>query len=117
MSLDISGKIIVADCTCPNCNAEYKQYKEVFEFNITGNLRTMAREAKIDIIWGCNDKKAWQLIEPLRRAIEDLKANKGYYDKFAASNGWGTRVQFIEFITKLCESCENYPNAILSSSY
>lgn len=109
MSLDIYFK----DPTATYCNRIHEQ-------NITHNLGLMASKAGIhDIVWHPNSSgidTAGQLIEPLTRAIEDMKARPEYYRRFDSPNGWGTYDDFVPWLDELLENCKRYPQALLETS-
>jgi hypothetical protein len=118
MSLDIYGRIPLAECECPKCNHEFTKTQEVFSLNITHNLKEMAKKAHIAILWDWDilNKQAWVLINPLKKAILDMEAHPSYYKEFNANNGWGTYKDFLPWLKKLLEACEKYPHAILRIS-
>lgn len=88
--------------------------------NITHNLAQMADEAGIYIcLWRPLQngfKTAEQLIEPLKLAIERMKARPEHYRQWDAKNGWGTREQFVPWLQKLLSACEEYPLAEIEVS-
>jgi hypothetical protein len=91
---------------------------EVYAANITHNLNEMADKAGIYYhLWRpeeVNITKAHQLIDPLERALEELKARKEYYKQFDSDNGWGTYEQFVPFVQKYLEACKAWPEADVS---
>lgn len=90
---------------------------DVYESNITHNLGKMAVQLDIyNLLWYPVNLRARDLVFPLLRSIEELNDRKEYYNEFNASNGWGTREQFLEWLKELLKNCQQYPNAIFSSS-
>ena len=88
---------------------------EVFDYNITHNLNHMAAEAGVyEALWRPEDidiKKAYQLVEPLRKGLELLKSDPERFKKFNASNGWGKYENLVSFIEDYLAACEKYPDA------
>lgn len=109
MSLDVRLSFQV----CAHCGRE-----EVYSANITHNLIGMAQEAGIyGIVWRPEESgitTARQLVEPLRKAIADMKADPERFKKFDASNGWGTYVDFVPWLEKYLQACEHTPDARVS---
>jgi hypothetical protein len=118
MSLDIYGTMPVQTHQCPNCgHCEIGTYETIFEHNITHNLRDMARESGCGILWDMDyDTKAGALIAPLTEAIQNLQNHPEKFNVFSASNGWGTREQFIPWLQKLLVDCIAFPHATLNIS-
>jgi len=98
-------------------NAENKQ---VYWSNITHNLNTMANKAGLyECLWRPNEQgmtHARDLIEPMEKGLALLKNNKGRFEKFNASNGWGTYEQFVPWVEDYLEACKEYPNAKVETS-
>ena len=92
----------------------------VFDANITHNLGKMAEEAKIyGVLWRPEEHEithAWQLIEPLRGAIKEMKDDPGRFKKYDADNGWGTYKDFLLWLEELLVACVEYPEAIVRTS-
>lgn len=97
-----------------------KDPEEVFSANITHNLGKMADEAGLyNIVWRPEEwqiKKAKELIEPLRRGLKTLKEMPDYFRRFDASNGWGTYDQFVPWVERYLQACEEYPDARIEVS-
>jgi len=93
--------------------------KSVFDANITHNLNKMADEAGIyRHLWRpdeINIKTAAELIEPLKAGLQKMKDNPGYFKQFEAENRWGTYNDFISWIEKYIEACEENPDAEVSA--
>lgn len=90
----------------------------VYTANITHNLGLMANEAWIyEVIWRPEDLEisvASQLIEPLRRGLDELKANPDKYKLSNPSNGWGNYDDLVDFVEKYIVACEENPAASVS---
>lgn len=85
----------------------------VYESNITHNLNTMAKEAKIyDILWHppeiCLAKR---LIRDLEKGLGRLKDNPEYFKKFNPPNGWGSYEGFVSFVSNYLDACKKYPKS------
>ena len=59
---------------------------------------------------------AEQLIEPLEKAIADMKARPEYYEQFNSPNGWGTYKIFVPWLEKYLAACKEYPDAVVEVS-
>lgn len=107
MSLDITLKMKA----CPTCGVGEDSYWA----NFTHNLSRMANEAGFyRELWHPEKvgvKTAGQLVEPLRKGIEKMKADPEHYRQFDAENGWGTYDQFLPILEELLEACEKYREA------
>jgi len=101
MSLDINLK-------CTHCN------HSVWYANITHNLNAMADEAGIyEAVWRpeeCGITTAGQLIEPLRKAIAEMKAEPERFKKHNPENGWGSYDVFVPWLERCLESCIGNPD-------
>lgn len=88
---------------------------KVFSSNITHNLNKMAVEAGIyEVVWRPEEngiKEAAQLIEPLRKAIKDMKADPARFKKHDAANGFGVYEHFLPWLEKYLAACEENPEA------
>ena len=111
MSLDVC----LESKKCEHCGRS----DEGFSANITHNMVDMAKEAGIyGIVWrpGENNiKTAGQLIEPLRKAISDMKAAPARFEKHNPSNGWGSYERFLPWLEEYLAACEKYPDAGVSA--
>jgi hypothetical protein len=88
---------------------------EVFQWNITHNLNTMARQAGIyEALWRPEEiciYSARQLIVPLSRARDALRDDPEHFRKFNPVNGGGTYEGLVEFVEKYLEACIKNPDA------
>lgn len=87
----------------------------LYEANITHNLTRMAEAAGIyKHLWRPEEigiTKAEQLIAPLTEGLAKLQANPVHYAQFNASNGWGLYEQFVPWVSRYLEACQEFPNA------
>lgn len=92
----------------------------VHEQNITHNLNQMADEAGIyGVLWRPEENgitQAGQLINPLEKAISAMKADPPRFEKFNASNGWGTYADFLPWLERLLAAAKENPDAEVSVS-
>lgn len=122
MSLDVylNGEKKMVPCMCPNCDNKHEtETTECFyTANITHNLNTMAGEAGIyEYLWQPEEKgvtKASQLIEPLRKGLELMKADPERFKKHNPENGWGSYDGFVPWIERYLAACEEYPDSTVS---
>ncbi len=87
----------------------------IFEQNITHNLGKMAKEAGIyQHLWRPDElgiTKAGELIAPLRHGIETMEADPERFKAFDSPNGWGRYKDFMPWLKRYLEACEDYPDA------
>jgi hypothetical protein len=107
MSLDV----YLESAKCEHCGRS----DEGFSANITHNLNSMAAEAGIyKIVWRPDEygiTKAKQLIEPLRKAIAEMKADPERFKKHNSPNGWGLYEHFVPWLDEYLAACEAEPEA------
>jgi len=93
---------------------------EVFDKNITHNLTPMAVAAGIyKHLWRPEElgiTKGEQLIDPLRKALNELRENPEKYEAHAPANGWGTYEGLISFVKAYLMACIEYPDADIEVS-
>ena len=93
----------------------------VYSANITHNLEYMANEAGIFKHLWCPGEigitKAEQLIKPLRVGLALLKSDPERFKKFDSRNGWGLYSNFVPFVEKYLQACEEYPDSEVSVSH
>jgi hypothetical protein len=96
---------------CPHCD----QGEQVFEANTTHNLGAMAVEAGIyKHLWRPDEigvTVASQLIGPLQSAIAKMLADPDRFKAHNVPNGWGMYDDFMPWLTRLLDACEEYPSA------
>ena len=94
--------------------------REVFSANITHNLGEMADAAGIyECLWHPGRlrlTRAGQLVEPLQRGLVALRADRIYFERFNARNGWGMYDHFESFVERVLAACREYPDALIRVS-
>lgn len=120
MSLDVYlSRKATEQQDCPHCGQPYYP-DNTYHANITHNLGKMADAAGIyGIVWRPEENgitTAGQLIEPLEKAIADMKARPEYYEQFNSPNGWGTYENFVPWLDKYLAACKEYPDAEVEAS-
>jgi hypothetical protein len=88
---------------------------EVYSANITHNLGGMAKEAGIYMhLWRPDElgiTKAHQLIEPLRKGLDVLKAEPDRFKALNPPNGWGSYDGLVRFVEDYLAACVAKPEA------
>ena len=91
---------------------EVMQPVDVFDYNITHNLNTMAGEAGIyQHLWRpeeLNITHARQLIEPLTKGLETLRDNPEHFAQFNPENGWGNYDGLVTFVARYLIASKTY---------
>lgn len=86
-----------------------------FSSNITRNLAKMADAAGMfEALWEPIEhgmQKAKELIEPLAKGLENLKANPERFKQYDAVNRWGTYEDFVPWVEEYLEACKKNPEA------
>jgi hypothetical protein len=115
MSLDVSLYGPPEDQECRECQQVRPVQSEVFWANTTHNLTAMAEAAGIyQCLWRPDENgitKASQLIEPLRKGLELLKAQPDHFRTYNPHNGWGSYDHFVPWVERYLRACEEYPDA------
>ena len=88
---------------------------EVFSYNMTHNLGTMADEAGVyKTLWRPDENGyvyAASAVHNLTKALTLLKENPEFYKGFEPDNNWGTYEGFVAAVQSILEACERYPKA------
>ncbi len=120
MSLDIYLHGPPEDRECGECGHIRPVSNCLFDANITHNLGEMATAAGIyKYLWRpdeCNIKTARDLIAPLRQGIAYLKSDPEAFKRYDSPNGWGSYVDFVPWLERYLDACEQYPDAEISVS-
>jgi hypothetical protein len=94
--------------------------REVFTENITHNLGTMARECGLyEPLWRPDEsgiERAAQLVEPLARGLDRLRAERERLEQFNPPNGWGDYELHVRFTEKYLAACRLWPEAEVRAS-
>jgi hypothetical protein len=92
----------------------------VFRANYTHNAVGMVEAAGIYThVWRPEEldiTKASELIEPLRGAIERMKADPNRFISLNPPNGWGSYDTFLPWLEQYLEACEEHPDATVRAS-
>jgi hypothetical protein len=87
----------------------------VYRGNITHNLGKMAAAADIYMcLWRPEEidiDTAGQLIEPLQKALDDMRATPEKFEKHNSPNGWGMYPHFVSFVAKYLAACREFSTA------
>lgn len=117
MSLDVYLRTTI---TCPHCHLVAGEGNEVYEANITHNLTRMAAEAGIyKPVWRPEEvgiTEASQLVEPLTKGIELMKADPDRFKAHDSPNGWGIYDDFLPWLERYLQACIDNPKATISVS-
>jgi len=88
---------------------------DVFDYNVTHNLGSMADEAGIyKYLWRPDEieiTKAEQLIEPLTAGLALLESDPERFKKFNPENGCGSYEGLVKFARSYLEACKENPDA------
>lgn len=124
MSLDVYlyGPETTRTCECSERGHEHTLDRKecLFSQNITHNLGAMAREGGFyEKVWRPEESgvaTAVDLIEPLTRAIADMKADPERFKKHNAPNGWGLYEHFVPWLQNYLDACKENPEATVYAS-
>ena len=112
MSLDIN---LMVTKRCPHCARLIGERYRAWEDNITHNLNKMAGVAGLYYpIWHpekMSVARAGELVPLLRAGLSVLKDDPDEFKKHNPSNGWGTYDDFVPWVERYLEACEQYPDA------
>lgn len=93
---------------------EFKEV-QVFDYNITHNLGSMANAAGIyKELWRPDEipiNRAGDLIKLLSSGLRRLKGNPDEYKKLNPPNVWGSYEGLVGFVESYLEACTKYPEA------
>lgn len=93
---------------------EFKKV-QVFDYNITHNLGSMADAAGIyQALWRPDEiptSRAGDLIELLSSGLQRLEALPTAYKQLNPSNQWGNYDELVNFVKFYLEACTKYPEA------
>lgn len=106
----------------PDADVASQEYKtnDVFKVNITHNLAEMASKADIYYaMWRPEERGygvAEDIILPLTRGIEKLRANPELFKKLNPQNGWGSYDTLLTVAEDYLEACRSWPDATIEVS-
>ena len=97
-----------------------EESNQVFSWNITHNLNTMAEAADLYThLWRPEEigiTKAGELIHRLKLGIQELTSKPDHYKTYNPDNGWGDYDGLVTFVEKYLQACIKYPDATISVS-
>jgi hypothetical protein len=100
--------------------AEYGVDTGVYHRNITHNLGKMADAAGIyKHLWRPEEigvERAKDLIGPLTRGLEHLRAEPETFKVHNPANGWGDYDGLVAFVSDYLSACKSYPEATVRAS-
>lgn len=115
MSLDVHLVGPPEQQPCHECGQPREVRDDVYWANITHNLGRMAEAAGIyEALWRPEEigiTKAAQLVEPLEKGVELLKADPAKFQEYNPQNGWGNYAGFVPWIEKYLAACRENPDA------
>jgi len=95
---------------CPHCGAEAH---DVAQFNYTYNCKAMWREAGWDDR-AVEGKPASEMVEMLKKTIQNLERNKQKFDAMNPPNGWGDRRGLVRhFLGPMYAAARKHPKATI----
>tara|TARA_R100001594_G_scaffold21687_1_gene41828 strand:- start:1739 stop:2095 length:357 start_codon:yes stop_codon:yes gene_type:complete len=102
---------------------------ELYEDNITHNLREMASKVTCfiiqwknyetkeitlyDILWRGSGQSGLVIAPMLEVGLHELKENKEIYEEYNPENSWGNYEGLVKFTEGLLEACKKYPETTL----
>ena len=95
------------------------QPTEVFEANLTHNLKEMADAAGIyKPIWRpeeCGMKNAGDMIPILGDGLDKLREDPEKYKALEPKNKWGTYDKFVAWVERYLAACKEHPDAMIDT--
>jgi len=102
---------------------------EVYEANITHNLRKMAGKVTCfiiqwkdyetkeitlyDILWRGSGQSGYVITPMLEIALYELKEHREIYEEYNPENGWGDYELLVKFTEGLLGACKKFPETTL----
>ena len=87
----------------------------LFDCSYTHNITAMASEGGIyQCLWHHEERgitKAEQLIEPLSKAVLEMRINPARFKAHNPVNGWGNYDSWLEWCVLLLDACRDNPAA------
>lgn len=101
-------------------SAERTMVMAVHSGNVTHNLADMARAAGLyDAMWvpaSAGYTHAKDLIEPLKKGLDKLRADPAYFEQFNPQNKWGSYREFVAVVQEYHAACVANPDATIHTS-
>ena len=69
-----------------------------------------------DALYESDGKTAADILSVLEQGLEDMRADPARFEKFNASNGWGTYANAVPWLAELVLACRKYPSAVVRVS-
>ena len=89
-----------------------KRTYDLFSRNYTHNVTPMWKLANIyDELYNSNGKQPEEVIEKLKKGLEDMQKHPEKYVPLNPLNGWGDYNGAIEFLEEVIKACENNPES------
>lgn len=88
----------------------------LFEANITHNLAKMAEAGGFyKALWRADEELTTpqQLGAAIRRGLHSFVDHPATFRAFEPANGWGTFDDFVVWLLRLVEACDEYPDAVV----
>ena len=103
---------------CPHCAHDIDdEPRAVYSANITRNLNVMWEAAGVyGALYESDGKAAADILSVLEQGLEDMRADPARFEKFNASNGWGTYGDAVPFLADLVLACRKNPSAVVRVS-
>lgn len=93
---------------------ENEKGMEVVSQNITHNLREMWSACNVyDSLYQSNGKRAYEVLDNLKKGSQMMKDNPAYFKEFNASNSWGLYKQAVPWLDELIIGFEKHPDAVI----
>lgn len=90
---------------------------DVVAKNITHNLTGMWKEAGVfDALYESEGKTAEEVLPELEAGLALMIQDPERFEKFNASNGWGTYKHAVPFLSELIAGFKKYPNGVIKVS-
>lgn len=106
----------------PDSEVALQEYvtSEVFDWNVTHNLGSMADKAGVYYACWRPEEKGWKTAADITPALEKgltkLQNNPEQYKALNPDNGWGSYDGLVEFVTEYLKACKKYPDAEIEVS-
>lgn len=120
MNVELSAKEVAEQFEGAEIQSTEYESNEVFDYNITHNLGSMADKAGLYYAMWRPDEKGWKvakdLIKPLEAGVKKLKADPAGYKEMNPDNGWGSYDGLLHFAEAYLQACTDYPEAEIEVS-
>lgn len=108
MSLDIWLKIDV------DTGGKEPYSVNLFDSNYTHNCVPMWKKAGIyEALYESEGKTAYEVIETLKKGLQDMKDHPKIYQELNPDNGWGDYESALKWIQELVDTFERHPKGVI----